>query len=388
MRAPARRGLPRGLGPRLLRQAPLLLLLLLLLRPPRAGAQFCVKHNMMAAFLTFNADDPTGVVHSDDGCRSGGGRGIGCCKGSECRECTFTTVESGDGESAGWFTCPCDPCPPGQAQPEVGQRSCYDCPKGWFAGVPGSVECTPCAPGRFRPAEGAPACSVCPPGTYSHSTPDDFRRATSREFASVQQQTYDPAAGAHRCAPCPPGTYSPAEALGDPAGCLTTPPGHYSLAGAAQPTACPEGTFNPYSGGDGLAACLPCQAGACTEGPGAIYCYQCCPLLQVACDEAMKQPPGVYVNDPVPEFRDQTNEFGYAYGGSLGPFGTGYEAGFEGRGDKPFGQAAGPPDPQTWESRSTAFVPTNPTFCGSEEAQLLAAKDFTRYRTMCLSYTG
>lgn len=354
----------------------------------------CSGPGRLAIFLAFQEDAPLQVFGSEFGCLTGGGRGAGCCSGSFCAECALQTAqEEEDGETGGnapstWFSCPCKKCPSGTAQPLDGQTECLPCPRGWYNEEVGQKQCLPCPPGTFSPTAGrAEPCLACPSGMYSLSTELDFRRATIKEFQGIDA-TFDPASGTHTCAPCPAGTFSDLEGRGSVADCRICPPGTFSNAGANSCEPCPAGTYNSFEGGTGAAVCLPCEAGACTEGPGAEYCFQCCPNRRQSCPPELRRGPGHYQNDPDPARRDDTNEFGYSRGGGLGLFGTGYAPGQEGRDDRPAGHTTQPPDDQLRQSRSTAFVPTNPTYCDSAAAAAVKAEYFNLYRTQCENWRG
>ena len=364
----------------------------------RAGGAVCAAPGRLAIFLAFQEADPLQVFGSEFGYLTGGGRGMGCCAGSICSECALQTASrdsedasedaGGGGATATWFSCPCRKCPAGTAQPLDGQTTCAECPRGWYNEQEGQRYCFPCPPGTFSPDPGrGSACLPCAEGTYSLSTELDFRRATIKAFQGADA-TFDPSSGTHTCAKCPAGYFSDVQGRGCVADCRVCPPGHFSDPGAVRCEPCPTGTFNSYSAGAGVGVCLPCDAGACTEGPGAAYCFQCCPNRRRDCPAELRRGPGHYRNDPDPEHREETNEFGYSRGGGLGLFGTGYQPGHEGRDDRPAGHTTRPPENQLRESRSTAFVPTNPTYCDSAAAALVKEEYFNLYRTQSEDWRG
>ena len=364
----------------------------------------CTRAGRSAIFLTFQKENPDAVLPADDGCTVGGGRGEGCCDGSRCFVCDYQEVTNQvTNRTAKWFQCLCENCPLGEAQPRQGNRLCVPCPKGWYADLTGSKYCKPCPAGHFNPLPGrGNPCEKCKAGTYSLSLLEEYREATSGDFASYVGK-FDPREGARSCTNCPPGSYASRSGGSSALDCLPCPPGTYSDDGSAQCTPCPSGFFNPYWGQAGSQSCKKCEAGSCTDAPGAAYCYQCCPAINVACDKAEwrggpldppirkrpnpspvqfegpleylhgtydaslmpveqqtapRVPKGTYHNNPPEEYRLGVNLNNYAGGGVNGRFGS---------------------------PKSTARVPTNPEFCESERRFEL---DEIRRMTACEGYTG
>ena len=56
---------------------------------------------------------------------------------------------------------PCDPCPAGEFQPNVGGTECLACAPGTFAATTGSASCSPCPVETFQSTIGAVACVPC-----------------------------------------------------------------------------------------------------------------------------------------------------------------------------------------------------------------------------------
>ena len=95
----------------------------------------CVGQGQTAIFVAFSENAPDAVFKSDDGCLAGGGRGVGCCPGSVCRDCQdqINVVEvQGATVELAYFSCTCEACAVGTVQPLEAQTSCVPCPAGWF----------------------------------------------------------------------------------------------------------------------------------------------------------------------------------------------------------------------------------------------------------------
>ena len=374
------------------------------LLPLLAQAKLCTEAGRSSIFLTFQEENPDAVLPAEDGCTVGGGRGEGCCSGTRCFVCEYQEViNQVTNRTARWFQCECELCPAGQAQPTQGNRACETCPPGWFADERGAEFCKPCPAGHFNPDEGrGKPCDPCEAGTYSLSTLAEFRKAVAGPFAAYTG-AFDPREGASSCAKCPAGSYASKSRGSSALDCLPCPPGTYSDDGSSECSLCPKGTFNPYWGKPGVASCELCEAGSCTDGTGAAYCYQCCPSLNIGCDDPEwrggpleppikrtpkptpvtyeapleykhgtfsaskfpveeqtppRVPVGTYNNNPPEAYRTGVNLNNYAGGGVNGRYGS---------------------------PKSTGRLPTNPEFCQSQRRFEL---DEIRRMTMCEGYTG
>lgn len=374
------------------------------LLPLLAQAKLCTEAGRSSIFLTFQEENPDAVLPAEDGCTVGGGRGEGCCSGTRCFVCEYQEViNQVTNRTARWFQCECELCPAGQAQPTQGNRACETCPPGWFADERGAEFCKPCPAGHFNPDEGrGKPCDPCEAGTYSLSTLEEFRKAVAGPFAAYTG-AFDPREGASSCAKCPAGSYASKSRGSSALDCLPCPPGTYSDDGSSECSLCPKGTFNPYWGKPGVASCELCEAGSCTDGTGAAYCYQCCPSLNIGCDDPEwrggpleppikrtpkptpvtyeapleykhgtfsaskfpveeqtppRVPVGTYNNNPPEAYRTGVNLNNYAGGGVNGRYGS---------------------------PKSTGRLPTNPEFCQSQRRFEL---DEIRRMTMCEGYTG
>jgi hypothetical protein len=278
----------------LARAVSLLLAAALSLLPRVARAQECTPLSSISIFMVFQEDNPDQVFFSENGCLSGGGRGTGCCAGSECAVCEHNQVTSVSGKTMKWNSCMCEPCKPGSVQFRVGQSACVECPAGWYQPLEGQTECQQCPSGTFNPSTGrSENCVLCPPGTFSKSDILAYREATTKLYRGLNTE-FDETAGAVVCTNCAAGTYQPSAGGRNAEECLPCPRGTYSDAGAAECTLCPAGFYQPHAGQAGAGSCLPCQAGKCSDTPGSVDCYQCCPVANLRCDAYLKRAQGFY----------------------------------------------------------------------------------------------
>jgi len=262
--------------------------------PASTVAQDCVVQGSVAIFMVYQEENPDAVFFSEDGCLAGGGRGNGCCPGSKCAVCEPNIVQSTSGKQMKWNSCACQPCDPGTVQFRAGRNACEPCPAGWYQRERGKTQCEPCPPGTFNGDTGRfTTCDLCPSGTYSLSDVGSYREATAKLYRAAGV-AFDPSAGASRCAACPAGTYQPETGGRSPDACIACPAGYYSEQGASTCEACPSGTYQPFPRQPSAESCLPCAAGACSDDPASVACYQCCPILNLACDAGLKQPAGFY----------------------------------------------------------------------------------------------
>ena len=257
----------------------------------------CVGQGQTAIFVAFSENAPDAVFKSDDGCLAGGGRGVGCCPGSVCRDCQdqINVVEvQGATVELAYFSCECDACAVGTVQPLEAQTSCVPCPAGWFQDVTGQSACKPCPVGTFSTAIGnSIGCTSCGEGTSGTSSLEEYYAATTRTFrapATGDGSVFDATLAATRCTPCPAGTY------GGGAGeaCRPCAAGYWSNKQARTCSPCPVGTYSTTTGGAGIASCLACQAGESNDAEGSTSCYQVCPIPNLSCPESAKRARGVY----------------------------------------------------------------------------------------------
>ena len=246
----------------------------------------CVESGDTAFFVAFSPNAPDALFPSDYGCLPGGGRGVGCCKGSVCRTCNEQTT---DGLKS--YSCLCEPCSAGTVQPLDGASECVECPAGWYQNLGGQAYCKPCGVGTFstRVGNAQSSCTACPAGTSGASTRAAWLEATTRNFRPPTEPDpgweYDSTLAATSCEDCAPGT----SGAGAGAACETCPPGTYSSSAASECTKCPIGTYNAQSGGASVAACKTCPAGETNDAEGSTTCYQVCPIPIIACAEAYKK---------------------------------------------------------------------------------------------------
>ena len=289
-----------------------------------SSATSCVESGDTAFFVAFSPNAPDAVFPSDYGCLPGGGRGVGCCKGSVCRTCEERTT---DGLKS--YSCACEPCPAGSAQPLDGESECAECPAGWYQNLAGQAHCKPCGVGTFstRVGNAQSSCTACPAGTSGASTRAAWLEATTRSFRPPPEPEpgweYDSTLAATSCEDCAPGT----SGAGAGAACETCPPGTYSYGAASECTKCPVGTYNAQSGSVSVAACKTCPAGETNDAEGSTSCYQVCPIPIIACAEAYKKtgdergyydldetrrPRITYVDDEIDAYRAKLCEDGCA----------------------------------------------------------------------------
>jgi len=275
------------------------------------GEDTCVASGQIGIFVQYSENAGNAVFQSEDNaCLAGGGRGVGCCPGSIC-DVTTCKVPCKDaaGESvecdavgatedvdAGFFQCPCAPCPTGTVQALSSKHECVECPAGWYNSKQGQATCTPCPVGTFSSRVGNPTgCTPCPVGTSGRSTLEEYYAKTTRAFrapASGPGSVFDPTIGATSCTDCPAGT------SGGGAGeaCVPCAPGTYSDKRAETCTPCPVGTYGVESGGSSIDACIPCAAGESNDAPGSTSCWQVCPNALLSCAESEVREAGYYAS--------------------------------------------------------------------------------------------
>ncbi len=275
----------------------------------RAQEDNCVASGQTAIFVQFSENAGTAVFQSDDNaCLAGGGRGVGCCPGSICDvvKCRLP-CKDGSGESvdcgvdgatedanAGFYQCPCEPCPTGTVQGLSSKHACVECPAGWYNSEKGRATCTPCPVGTFSSRVANPTgCAPCGPGTSGQSTLEEYYVKTTRALrapTSGPGSVFDPTIGATSCTDCPAGT----SGGGAGAACVPCAPGTYSEKRAETCTPCPVGTYGVESGGSSIDACIPCAAGESNDAVGSTSCWQVCPNALLSCAESEVRPRGYY----------------------------------------------------------------------------------------------
>ena len=232
-------------------------------------------------------------------CAPGSASGlVGATSPSACEPCAAGSFSSLPGQLFCSAYCPkgtmgikeggvsaadaCAPCPLGYFASSSGSIECAPCALGTFAGAPGASSCTSCPQGRFSNVAAAVAlsnCSACPAGSFGVAA-----GSTSAGCIQCSPGTASAAPGASsalQCVACAPGSYAP---LAGSAACIPAPPGAFTGAGAASPSACALGTFSSRSSATSQADCAPCPAGKTTTTTGATLASQClalpfvCPL--------------------------------------------------------------------------------------------------------------
>ena len=156
-------------------------------------------------------------------------------------------AEGGDQCAPGTFSqdglTPCEPCPVGRYQDELGQTSCKLAPAGSYVDQTGSEQAIQCPAGTFQNLEGQTSCNEAPAGSFVAD------------------------AGAAQAEECPAGRYQPETGQ---VSCIDAPEGSFvGVTGAAEAALCPIGTFSDVTG---ASACTTCDAGFTTTGPGATFC--------------------------------------------------------------------------------------------------------------------
>jgi hypothetical protein len=172
-----------------------------------------------------------------------------------CQIGTYETVAAGAQHDR-----QCTPCPPGTAQPKVGQTQCADCSEqaaGAFADAPGQVSCTlfePCPAGLVRSGTSSVSggtCTACPAGQAKASAgrwTDECLPCLAGKFA--------PTEGTLRCTDCKAGTFQ-------------------QWTGRQMCTNCPLGRFSAVAARSAVAHCLLCPAGKFAAQKGSTVCSAC-----------------------------------------------------------------------------------------------------------------
>ena len=170
----------------------------------RAQEDNCVASGQTAIFVQFSENAGTAVFQSDDNaCLAGGGRGVGCCPGSICDvvKCRLP-CKDGSGESvdcavdgatedanAGFYQCPCEPCPTGTVQGLSSKHACVECPAGWYNSEKGQATCTPCPVGTFSSRVANPTgCAPRADRTSGQSTLEGVLRQDDAHASSADER--------------------------------------------------------------------------------------------------------------------------------------------------------------------------------------------------------
>ena len=254
----------------------------------------CVEPGERAIFVSYSENAPDAVFKTvdGDGCLAGGGRGFGCCPGSVCPRENCAAEEN---VTQKFYTCRCEPCARGTAQPLAARSACVDCPAGWYGDVEGAATCKPCPIGTYsNRVKNTVGCVPCEEGTSGTSSLEEYYAATTKSLrappAGEPGSTFDSTLAATSCTACPAGTYGG----GAGSGCTPCAPGSYSLGSATSCAPCPANTYSTESGGTSLRSCQPCAAGEATDGTGSTSCFRVCPSTALTCAADEKRAAGFY----------------------------------------------------------------------------------------------
>ena len=179
----------------------------------------------------------------------------------------------------------CEPCSPGTYNGEYGSEYCKKCSEGKYILDEGSQSCLNCPAGSYSEVTASPVCSYCPGGKFS----SEVGANTSKTCKDCEAGKFS-VIGSTQCTLVPPGQYTNGTSVKDfflpcPAGtfqsesgstfCRPSPPGRYSLAGAAVPLKCPRGTVNSVNGSTSIKDCELCPPGKSTIQEGSSQCVYC-----------------------------------------------------------------------------------------------------------------
>jgi hypothetical protein len=193
--------------------------------------------------------------------------------------------------------------------------TCYQCPSGTFSyqGI-----CSPCPTGTFSTA-GSSACYNCPPGTAN-----PLIGQSRCESCALGNYTSD--WGHQECVRCTAGTYAD---VGYSSTCLSCNPGRASSEGSSSCSLCNLGTFSvtsetcdpcvigKYVDVPGSSSCWNCASGKFSNVTGSTICTNCplntystltqcidCPIGKkscngIVCEEYGPLPMGAYVQNHI-----------------------------------------------------------------------------------------
>lgn len=201
-----------------------------------------------------------------------------CTPGRYCAE--NATTLWGHGPCAEGYLCPAGTGTPTPASSK--------CPAGWYCASGSSSPSSLCQPGYYCPeGSSSPRSYLCPAGSFCYAgsaepalCPAGSWSSTPGRFTACNlcpASTYSGAVGATNytsCKDCPAGFQCPSAGMAAPLPC---PAGAKSAPTGLSCVECPAGTFNQMPGNNASDPCSPCPAGhICRAGTvypeGALGC--------------------------------------------------------------------------------------------------------------------
>lgn len=143
----------------------------------------------------------------------------------------------------------CEACLPGTFS-LVGQTECQLCSAGQYQDQSSSSSCQLCPTGQFQDLLGQTSCTLCPKGHFQPLLGQGACHACPVSH-------YASSLGSSECTPCPPGSVTASEGSVNASQCIECPQGFKESFGMCQK--CPEGQYQNISGQISCHSCLPGQ---------------------------------------------------------------------------------------------------------------------------------